>query len=121
MIGHLVLFNPRPEATAEQLRSFARAISDSCQQIPSIARVQIGRRVEIDGGYARSFGEKTYQYAAILEFGEAQALQQYLNHPLHRVLGRMFWEMCESTMVIEVELVDGKSDRLVDFLVLDQQ
>ncbi len=51
---------PRPEATAEQLRSFARAISDSCQQIPSIARVQIGRRVEIDGGYARSFGEKTY-------------------------------------------------------------
>ena len=32
----------------------------------------------------------------------------------------MFWELCESTTVVEVELADGKSDRLVDFLLLDR-
>lgn len=120
MIGHLVLFNAKPGATDVQLRSFARAISDACRQIPSIARIQVGRRVEIDAGYARSFGEKTYQYAAAFEFSDATALKQYLNHPLHHQLGRMFWEMCESTTVVEVELTDGRSDQLVDFLLLDR-
>ncbi|HKW00410.1 MAG TPA: Dabb family protein [Vicinamibacterales bacterium] len=120
MIGHLVLFNAKPEATDEQLRSFARAISEACRQIPSIQRVQIGRRVTVDAGYPRSFGEKTYNYAAVFEFRDTAALKQYLNHPLHHQLGRMFWEMCEATTVVEVELADGKSDQLVDFLLLDR-
>jgi stress responsive alpha/beta barrel protein len=120
MIGHLIFFNAKPQATDVQLRSFARAISEACRLIPAIHRVQIGRRAAVDAGYARSFGEKTYNYAAIFEFGDASALKQYLNHPLHHELGRMFWEMCESTTVVEVELADGKSDRLVDFLLLDR-
>ena len=74
----------------------------------------------MDAGYARSFGEKPYNYAAIFEFTDLSALKQYLNHPLHHELGRMFWEMCESTTVVEVELADGKSDRLADFLLLDR-
>jgi hypothetical protein len=121
MIGHLVFFNAKPEATADQLRSFARAISEACRQIPAIHRVQIGRRVSVDVGHPRSFGEKTYNYAAIFEFADTAALKQYLNHSLHHELGRMFWEMCESTTVVEVELADGKSDRLADFLVLDRK
>jgi hypothetical protein len=120
MIGHLVFFNAKPQATDVQLRSFARAISDACRQISSIHRVQIGRRVVVDAGYLRLFGDKTYNYAAIFEFADAAALKQYLSHPLHHELGRMFWEMCESTTVVEVELSDGKSDQLVDFLLLDR-
>ena len=120
MIGHLVLFNAKPEATESQLRSFARAISEACRLIPSIHRVQVGRRVAVDSGYLRLFGDKTYDYAAIFEFADTSALKQYLSHPLHHELGRMFWEMCESTTVVEVELADGKSDRLVDFLLLDR-
>ena len=54
---------------------------------------------------ARSFGDKTYNYAAIFEFADAAALKQYLSHPLHHELGRLFWEMCESTTIVEVELV----------------
>ena len=121
MIAHLVFFNAKPEATDNQLRSFAKAISEACRQISTIHRVQIGRGVAVDAGYTRSFGDKTYNFAAIFEFTDASALKQYLNHPLHHELGRMFWEMCESTTVIEVELTDGKSDRLVDFLVLDRK
>jgi hypothetical protein len=120
MIGHLVFFNAKSGATDEQLRSFAKVISEACRQIPTIQRVQIGRRVTIEAGYARSFGDKTYDYAAIFEFSDIAALKQYLNHPLHHQLGRMFWEMCESTTVVEVDLVDGKSDRLIDFLLLDR-
>jgi hypothetical protein len=121
MIGHLVFFNAKPEATDDHLRSFAKAISEACRQIPAIRRVQIGRGVTVDPGYARSFGDKTYNFAAIFEFNDTSALKQYLKHPLHHELGRLFWEVCESTTVVEVELADGKSDRLVDFLVLDRK
>src|SRR5262249_54631710 len=104
----------------EQLRSFALAISESCQQISSIQRSRIGKRVELDAGYPRAFGEKTYEYVAIFEFADASALKTYLTHPLHQRLGRMVWEMCESTVVVEAVLSDGKADGLVDFL-LDNQ
>lgn len=120
MIGHLVLFNAKPGATDIQLRSFARTISEACRQIPAIHRVQVGRRLSVDAGYPRSFGETTYDFAAVFEFIDTAALKQYLKHPLHHELGRMFWEMCASTTVVEVELTDGKSDRLVDFLLLDR-
>jgi hypothetical protein len=121
MIGHLVFFNAKQEATEFELRSFARAISEACREIPAIRRVQIGRRALVDAGYTRSFGEKTYSYAAIFEFDDSEALKRYLNHPLHHELGRMFWEMCEATTVVEVELIDGTSDELVDFLLLDRK
>jgi len=121
MIGHLVFFNAKPEATDDQLRSFAKAIAEACQQIPAIHRVQIGRGVTVDAGYPRLFGDKTYTFAAMFEFSDTSALKQYLNHPLHHALGRMFWEICESTTVVEVELADGKSDQLVDFLVSDRK
>ncbi len=120
MIAHLVLFNPKPEATSSQLRSFAKAISTACREIPSITRVCVGKRIVVDAGYARNFGEKTYKYAAEFEFVDIAALREYLHHPRHQELGRMFWEICDSTAVLEVELIDGRSDQLADFL-LDSQ
>ena len=120
MIGHLVLFNAKPEATTAQLRSFAKSISETCRKIETIRRVQIGRRVVIDAGYPRSFGETTYRYAAVFEFEDELALKAYLNHPMHHQLGRLFWEMAESTTVVAVQLVDGKSDQLVDLLLSDR-
>lgn len=120
MISHIVLFNPRGGVDEAQLRSFALAISESCRQIPSIERSRIGKRIELDAGYARQFGEKTYQYIAIFEFADVRALKTYLTHPLHKQLGRLFWEVCESTVVVEAVMTDGMTDGLVEFL-LDNQ
>jgi Stress responsive A/B Barrel Domain len=109
MIAHLVLFNPKPGASESDLRSFAKTISEACRQIGAIERSHVGKRVEIEAGYPRSFGEKTYQYIAIFEFADAEALKQYLKHPLHQRLGRLFWELCESAVVIEAAMQDGKT------------
>jgi len=116
MIGHIVLFNPRPTATKEQLRSFAQSISRTCASIPAVHRATVGKRLHIDAGYTRNFGDKTYDYLAIMEFEDTRGLLEYLRHPLHEKLGRLFWEMCESTVIVEVELADGKSRDLVEFL-----
>ena len=120
MIAHLVLFNPKAGVGEVELRSFARAIADACRTIPTIRRSQIGKRIEFDAGYARSFGDQTYRYVAIFEFDNADALRQYLTHPTHRQLGRLFWEICDSTIVIEAAMTDGLADGLVEFLLKDQ-
>ncbi len=119
MIAHLVLFNPRLTLGREQLRSFAKSVQDVCRSIEVIKRSRVGRRVTIDAGYSRVFGDKTYQFAAVFEFDDAAGLGAYLNHPLHHHLGRLFWETCESSVVFEMEARDGRDETLVDFLSED--
>jgi len=119
MIAHIVLFNPKPGASESDLRSFAKILQDACREIKAIQHSRVGRRAEIDAGYARSFGEKTYQFVAIFEFEDSAKLKEYLKHPLHKHLGKLFWEMCESTVVVEAAMTDGGSEELVDFLLED--
>lgn len=83
-------------------------------------RGQIGRRVAIDSGGARNFGDNTYQFAAVLEFADADGLIAYLRHPLHRELGRLFWEFCGAAVVMEVESVDVRGNQVSDLLVKTQ-
>jgi hypothetical protein len=116
MIAHIVLFNPKPETSVEQLRLFAQSVMSACQGIPSISRAIIGKDVRVDPGYMRHLGDKTYRFAAVIEFSDQAALVAYLTHPSHDVLGRAFWEVCESTIVVEVE-GRAPSDWTVDELV----
>jgi hypothetical protein len=71
-----------------------------------VKRISIGKRVDVDPGYARSMGDTTYKYAAILEFEHIDDLVSYLRDPKHEAIGRLFWECCERAIVSEVEWVD---------------
>jgi hypothetical protein len=86
-------------------------------EVRTVARAQVGKRIEIDSGVAREFGDTAYEYSAVIEFADESGLVQYLSDPLHRELGRLFWENCESTVVMEVRAVDAKSEAVVDLLV----
>ena len=119
MIVHLVLFNPRPDISVAQTESFAQALTDCFRSIPAITRATVGRHTAVDPGYRRDFGDKTYQFAAILEFESKQQLLDYLTHPKHEILGRLFWEVCDSTIVSEHEMIDGRSPNLESLLLTE--
>jgi hypothetical protein len=118
VIQHIVLFNPKGAMTEEDRRSFARTVIDSLSGSPDVSRVTIGRRADVDAGYERVFGDKAYEYAAVLECVDRPALVRYLNSPNHAELGRLFWWACDSTVVCEVEVVDVVAPDAVDRLVL---
>jgi hypothetical protein len=40
----------------------------------------------------------------------------YLQHPLHVALGRLFWQSCESTVILDAEVVDAKTQSLSSFV-----
>jgi hypothetical protein len=117
MIQHIVLFNPKAGMPDEERRSFARTTIDSLSGSQDIGRVTIGRRVEIDAGYERLFGDKTYEYAAVLEFSDRHALVRYLHSQDHAKLGRLFWLTCDSAVVCEVEVIDAAAPDAVDRLL----
>jgi hypothetical protein len=73
-------------------------------------RFTLGKRVAIDPGYDRNMGDTTYDFAAVLEFGSEEGLLRYLGSRDHADLGRLFWETCESTIVLEVEAFEAPSE-----------
>lgn len=101
MILHLVLYKPKPHITHDQLKSFALELQTLFRAVPAIKRVVVGKRTEVDAGYQRSLGDTTYSHVAGLEFEDEAGLIEYLVHPGHRVVGKLFWELCESTSVFE--------------------
>ena len=116
MIAHIVLFTPKLDLPAESFRAFTIQMGGCFRSIDSISRVTVGRRIAVDAGYPREFGDQTYQFAAVLEFRTRAGLIDYLRHPLHHELGRMFWESCERTVISEVELHDGRDPAIAELL-----
>ena len=70
--------------------------------------------------YPRSLGDQTYEYAAILEFDGTAELTEYLEHPTHRVLGKLFWDYCGSAVVMEAEFRDAISENIADWRPADR-
>jgi hypothetical protein len=118
VVVHIVLFNPKLGLTADQLRSFAQSIQDATRTIGTVRRALVGKAVQVVPSYPRSLGDQTYEFAAVLEFDDAAALEAYLEHPSHRVLGRLFWDNCASAIVMEAELRDALTEDLVSALDL---
>lgn len=116
MIAHIVLFRPKSGVTSEQRRSFAQALAAVGRDIGEIKRAFVGRAVDLAVGYQQQLGETTYPYAAVIEFDDTSGLVAYLNHPTHAELGRLFWEFCDATTIVDVETAD-LDDGLGDFLV----
>jgi hypothetical protein len=117
MIAHIVLFNIRQDVTGDKIRLFAQELTQLLGLVPNLARASVGRSIDIDPGYERSFGDTTYDFTAILEFDHADGLLAYLRHPLHEQIGRKFWEYSESALVLEMELADPRTDDLTRLLV----
>lgn len=117
MIAHIVLFEPKSSLDQSQKLAFAQSVIETCRSIASVKRISIGKHTEVDPGYARSLGDTTYKYVAVLEFDGNEGLIRYLRDPKHEVLGRLFWEYCERAIVSEVEWVDVEDAEAASRLV----
>jgi len=116
VIQHIVLFKPRPEATRDQLEAFITAFERACREIPGVARAIVGKDAELGVDYAGEFADQRYKYSAVIEFTDRAALFTYLQHPLHVALGRLFWQSCESTVILDAETIDVTRESLAQFV-----
>ena len=109
MIAHVVLFEPKKDSSPDDLVALLDALGVACREISGVQRAQVGKTVRLGVGYENVIGGSTYSYVAVMEFDDKSNLLSYLNHPLHEKLGQLFWKVCESTMIADVEMQDASS------------
>ena len=108
MVVHLVLFKPRTALDAAGRRRLAAALSDAIQQIPSVRRVRVGRRVTHGRPYEHLM-RIDYTHAAMLEFDDVDGLKAYLEHPAHEQLAIRFFEAFEEALMYDYDVADGEA------------
>ena len=108
MIAHLVLFRPRTDLSPAARAALARAFETALRAIPSIRRANVGRRL-LQGHSYEALMQVDYEYAAVLEFDDADALNAYLGHPAHQQLASQFYDAFEEALMYDFELQEGEA------------
>jgi hypothetical protein len=106
MILHVVLYQPRASATPEDLAALTTSLEVACREIPAIQQVRVGKAGELRVAYDGRSSGQIYEYLALFEFRDELDFRAYLEHPQHRVLGEMFWKVCERTHIMDVTAID---------------
>ena len=106
MIVHVVLFRPKPDVSDAQRHEMFDALRAASNGIPSVRRFQVGRRVTHGAGYERLMTED-FPYSAIIEFDDRAALDAYLRHPGHDMLGKAFYTLLDAALVYDYEMMDS--------------
>jgi hypothetical protein len=110
VIQHIVLFTPKASIPEHVRTEFAGLVRRTLSGSPHVTRFTIGARVDVDAGYQRSFGDATYDFAAVIEFESRDRLVAYLTDPDHLRLGEAFWQYSERCVVCEVEVSEQQRD-----------
>jgi hypothetical protein len=101
-VAHVVLFDLRPDLGAEGKQRFYDALVHALAAIPAVERIQVGRRLSIGAGYENL--TEGFTYIAVIAFGDAAGLREYLRHEAHAELGALFWSSTSRSMVLDFEL-----------------
>ena len=109
MIAHVVLFEPKASIPAAGRKEFLEEIRSVARNIPTIVQARIGTTISIGLMPETNRGQKTYRYAAIFEFATRGDLAAYFIHPVHDRLRAIFWDLCQATLIADVELFDPSS------------
>ena len=81
MLTHVVLLQPKPETTPEDIHAALKGIEDLRQHIPEILDLQIGPSLSIankQGGYS---------YGFVMRFAGKEQLDIYAVNPIHLAAG----------------------------------
>jgi hypothetical protein len=106
MTLHVVLFRPRPGLSLDERNRLGTVFMAAVRDIPSIRRVQVGTRVTHGRGY-EALMRAHLSHIAVLEFDDAAGLRQYLEHPAHEALGRLFFETFEEALIYDFDVRTG--------------
>ena len=107
MIGHLILFQPKPNLAPAARQAVLSSLAEAAAGIPGIRRFRVGRRVRHGlPGYEQAM-EEDFTYLVLIELDDLEALKAYLAHPSHAAFGSHFTESAASALAYDYELVEA--------------
>ncbi|HEY3384111.1 MAG TPA: Dabb family protein [Vicinamibacterales bacterium] len=95
MVVRIILFALRPDLSDYDSRILLATINGTVKSVPGILSFNVGRRLETDGTYRlggtlEAAPGPDYDYAAVFQFEDKKALQNYLHHPAQHELKTRF-------------------------------
>jgi hypothetical protein len=106
VILHVVLFRPKPALGKDPREALFAALRSAAATIPSVRRFTVGRGIENPPAYVQS-GFPDFPFAAIVTFDDRAGLLEYLAHPAHADLGRLFNETLEAALIYDYETAEA--------------
>ena len=97
MISHIVLLQPKPEATDEEIAAVLGHVRELRQQIAGIVEIHVGKNLAAN--------HQGYAYGFVMRFADEEHLKAYAPHPAHQVVSQELREMCQS--IIDFDLDEG--------------
>jgi hypothetical protein len=106
VIAHVILFKPKPDLTENDRQSVLAGLKAAATSIPSIRRMQVGRRVRHGRpGYEQMMRED-FEFVVVVEFDDVEGLKEYLAHPQHAAIGQHFTQSAAAALAYDYELED---------------
>jgi hypothetical protein len=103
VIVHILLFRPKATLDAEGRVALADAFAGALEEMPSVRRAQVGKRVKTGRPYD-ALMSVDYSHAAIIEFDDRKSFQVYLDHPAHAGLAARFFQSFEVALFYDFEM-----------------
>ena len=95
MLTHVVLLQPKPETTEEQITTAIDHVKALQEAISGILDVQAGKN--------RSNQNQGYTYGFVMRFTDRERLKAYTPHPAHQVVSEELQRICQKIIDFDVE------------------
>ncbi len=97
IITHIVLLQPKPEVTEEQLATALAHVCDLQQVVPGIFSVQAAKNLNASGDK-----NKGYTHGFVMQFVDSEALSAYAPHPAHQTVGAELRSVSQSIIDFDI-------------------
>lgn len=97
MIAHVVLLQPKPETTTEQIHRALEHLQELQQKIPGIVEVHAGANLN-------HTNHQGYTYGFVMHFVDEAHLRNYAPHPDHVVVGAELVSICSHIIDFDLPL-----------------
>jgi quinol monooxygenase YgiN len=101
MIEHIVLLQPKPEATSEELAAFLERVRSLQQVIPGIVAISVGKN--------RSMYNRGFTHGVIMHFVDEAHLEAHHLHPAHLAVVEELDRLCQQTIDFDLPDDPGKA------------
>ncbi|HEY7418946.1 MAG TPA: Dabb family protein [Ktedonobacteraceae bacterium] len=90
MITHIVLLQPKPETTREELEEVLERVKALKGQVPGLLTVQAGAN--------RHNAHQGYTYGFVMQFENEEHLRAYSPHPAHKAVSPDLRRLCTALL-----------------------
>ncbi|GCE50702.1 stress responsive alpha/beta barrel protein [Thermosporothrix hazakensis] len=100
MIQHIVLLQPKEEATEEEIQAALEHVKTLQEKIPGILSIRTGKNLNTSNNHG-------FTYGFVMEFADVEHLKAYAPHPEHKPVSVELRRLCTNILDFDLTSTAG--------------